>query len=297
MRAAAFEANSPYNVDPEPDSDAYFAPARSSAFLPSLSSGYSGKTTCSKSFLIPARTSSRSGFSARPLPTQEHRSNSRSATPTALGQAHPFYRMISAWSMQGQPLAVPPGEARPHFVPANLLLCDPTPRTPLPSKLPPPASPPRMPSPANPPTHKPVHRAPPPIPSRPPETTANPIPLPRQFAAAPQQPSFSSEPSPAPAARLPHSMKLRPALPAPATASQSRSPHALCPQSLHRFFHHPIAGVRFVSRNARVFAPDLDPTSSPHADPNHIMQPDCLIYRQQLMKPIIPAPRQCAVQD
>src|SRR5258706_4836913 len=66
-RAASFEANSPYNVDPEPDSDAYFAPARSSALLPSLSSGYSGKTTCSKSFLIPARTSSRSGFSRRPL--------------------------------------------------------------------------------------------------------------------------------------------------------------------------------------------------------------------------------------
>src|ERR1700677_1856529 len=65
--AASFEANSPYNVDPEPDSDAYFAPARSSAFLPSLSSGYSGKTTSSKSFLIPARTSARSGFSARPL--------------------------------------------------------------------------------------------------------------------------------------------------------------------------------------------------------------------------------------
>ena len=32
----------------------------------SLSSGYSGKTTCSKSFSIPARTSQRSGFSARP---------------------------------------------------------------------------------------------------------------------------------------------------------------------------------------------------------------------------------------
>src|SRR5258706_13660210 len=66
-RAASFEANSPYNVDPEPDSDAYFAPARSNALLASLSSGYSGKTTCSKSFLIPARTSARSGFSARPL--------------------------------------------------------------------------------------------------------------------------------------------------------------------------------------------------------------------------------------
>ena len=68
LTAAAFEANSPYSVDPEPDRDAYFAPARKSAVLASPSSGYSGKTTSSKSFLIPARTSARSGFSARPLP-------------------------------------------------------------------------------------------------------------------------------------------------------------------------------------------------------------------------------------
>src|ERR1700686_4235842 len=66
-RAASLEANSPYSADPEPDSDAYFAPARSSALFTTLSSGYSGKTTCSKSFLIPARTSSRSGFPRRPL--------------------------------------------------------------------------------------------------------------------------------------------------------------------------------------------------------------------------------------
>jgi hypothetical protein len=64
--AASREANRPYNVDPEPDNEAYFAPAHKSAFFPRLSSGCSGKTTCSKSFLIPARTSQRSGFSARP---------------------------------------------------------------------------------------------------------------------------------------------------------------------------------------------------------------------------------------
>ena len=66
--AAAFlDANSPYSVEPEPDSDAYLAPARTNARLASPSSGYSGKTTCSKSFSIPARSSARSGFSARPL--------------------------------------------------------------------------------------------------------------------------------------------------------------------------------------------------------------------------------------
>jgi hypothetical protein len=65
--AASREANNPYRVEPEPDSDAYFAPARKSALLPRLSSGYSGKTTSSKSFSIPARSSQRSGFSARPL--------------------------------------------------------------------------------------------------------------------------------------------------------------------------------------------------------------------------------------
>src|ERR1035438_3369473 len=64
--AASRETNSPYSVEPEPDSDAYFAPLRKSALFPSLSSGYSGKTTRSKSFSIPARTSQRSGFSARP---------------------------------------------------------------------------------------------------------------------------------------------------------------------------------------------------------------------------------------
>ena len=65
--AASRETNSPYSVEPEPDKDAYFAPALKSACFPLLSSGYSGKTTRSKSFSIPARTSQRSGFSARPL--------------------------------------------------------------------------------------------------------------------------------------------------------------------------------------------------------------------------------------
>src|SRR5580704_12001288 len=115
------------------------------------------------------------------------------------------------------------------LAPANLPCCDPTPQTPSPSKLPPRALPPHMPSTANPPTHRPAHRVPLPIPSRPPETTANPIPLPRQFADAPPQPSFCSELSRGRAAQLPHSTTLRPSLPAPATASQSRLPPAPWP--------------------------------------------------------------------
>ncbi len=71
LAAVSREANSPYSAEPEPDSDAHLAPARKSAIFPSRSRGYSGKTTCSKSFSIPARTSQRSGFSARPLLANE----------------------------------------------------------------------------------------------------------------------------------------------------------------------------------------------------------------------------------
>src|SRR5262245_6853324 len=55
-------------ADPEPESEAYDAPPRSSTRLTSHNSGYCGKTTRSKSFSIPVRTRSRSGVSARPLP-------------------------------------------------------------------------------------------------------------------------------------------------------------------------------------------------------------------------------------
>src|SRR5215469_4205697 len=65
---AAFrrKSNKPYTADPDPEREAYFAPARSSTLLTSRNSGYWGKTTFSKSFSIPVRTRSSSGFSARP---------------------------------------------------------------------------------------------------------------------------------------------------------------------------------------------------------------------------------------
>src|SRR6266576_2771992 len=55
-------------AEPEPEREAYKAPASSSTRFTLISSGYFGKTTRSKSFSIPVRTRSRSGFSARPLP-------------------------------------------------------------------------------------------------------------------------------------------------------------------------------------------------------------------------------------
>ncbi len=64
--AAFSDSNSPYSVDPDPDSDAYFDPARTSARFMSRSSGSCGKTTVSKSFSIPARTRSDSRLPARP---------------------------------------------------------------------------------------------------------------------------------------------------------------------------------------------------------------------------------------
>src|SRR3982074_2262483 len=70
IRLAAFAAsardwNSPYRDDPDPESEAYLDPARSSAPFMSRNSGYRGKTTLSKSFSIPVRTRSRSKFPAR----------------------------------------------------------------------------------------------------------------------------------------------------------------------------------------------------------------------------------------
>ena len=58
----------PYNVEPEPDNEAYCAPSRCKSSFTSRNSGYSGKTTRSKSFSIPVRTRSRSGVSARSPP-------------------------------------------------------------------------------------------------------------------------------------------------------------------------------------------------------------------------------------
>src|SRR6266478_1226990 len=63
--ASARDWNNPYRVDPDPESEAYLDPARSSAPFMSRNSGYSGKTTFSKSFSIPVRTRSRSKFPAR----------------------------------------------------------------------------------------------------------------------------------------------------------------------------------------------------------------------------------------
>src|SRR6266852_1746061 len=63
--ASARDRNNPYRVDPDPESEAYLDPARSSAPFMSRNSGYRGKTTFSKSFSIPVRTRSRSKFPAR----------------------------------------------------------------------------------------------------------------------------------------------------------------------------------------------------------------------------------------
>src|SRR3981081_3450536 len=63
--ASARDWNSPYRDDPDPESEAYLDPARSSAPFMSRNSGYRGKTTLSKSFSIPVRTRSRSKFPAR----------------------------------------------------------------------------------------------------------------------------------------------------------------------------------------------------------------------------------------
>src|ERR1700690_239718 len=71
LAASAGDRNSPYRVDPDPESEAYFAPARSSAPFMSRNSGYSGKTALSKSFPIPVRTRSRSNFSPRLPPFAE----------------------------------------------------------------------------------------------------------------------------------------------------------------------------------------------------------------------------------
>src|SRR5271154_5969236 len=69
--ASAGDRNSPYRLDPEPESEAYFDPARSSAPFVSRNSGYLGKTTFSKSFSIPVRTRSESKFPARLPPFAE----------------------------------------------------------------------------------------------------------------------------------------------------------------------------------------------------------------------------------
>src|SRR6185503_4537913 len=70
---AAFsrEENTPYTADPDPESEAYCAPERSSTSFTSRNSGCFGKTTFSKSFSIPVRTRSSSGLSARPPPLAE----------------------------------------------------------------------------------------------------------------------------------------------------------------------------------------------------------------------------------
>src|SRR5260370_22053500 len=93
-RLAAFAAsardwNSPYRADPDPESQAYLDPVRSSAPFMSRNSGYSGKTTFSKSFSIPVRTRSRSNFPARLPPFAgapvlgEPLSHADSAQPTS----------------------------------------------------------------------------------------------------------------------------------------------------------------------------------------------------------------------
>src|SRR5438445_3301115 len=74
-------------ADPEPESDAYRAPAFSSTRLTSSNSGYLGKTTFSKSFSIPVRTRSSSGFSARPPPLAETPDLRRPLSEAALSHA------------------------------------------------------------------------------------------------------------------------------------------------------------------------------------------------------------------
>src|SRR5260370_25289410 len=70
---AAFSAmvllsNRPYTVDPEPESEAYFASAFSRARLTSRMAGCLGKTTLSKPFSIPVQTRARSIASAPSQP-------------------------------------------------------------------------------------------------------------------------------------------------------------------------------------------------------------------------------------
>src|SRR5205823_11374550 len=68
---AALDGNSPKSDEPDPESEAKLAPARSKARFTSRSSECWGKTTRSKSFSIPARTRSRSSASARSPPAAE----------------------------------------------------------------------------------------------------------------------------------------------------------------------------------------------------------------------------------
>src|SRR5208282_3943484 len=124
--------------------------------------------------------------------SEEHRSKLRSATPTALGQAEPFYRTPQAPSIFplgfvcGQPPRLPP-----HYWPV-----DPTRQTREASKPQPRESPPRTPSPPNPAADTPARRVPRPTRSRPPETAEGPIPLPPQSAAAPPRARSSSARAP-----------------------------------------------------------------------------------------------------
>ena len=58
-------------------------------------------------------------------------------------------------------------------------------------------------------------------------------------------------------------------------------------KALHRFLDDAIAGIRFILRNSGIGAANLNPTPTPHAHSNHIMQPNRLIHRQQFMKSIL----------
>jgi hypothetical protein len=54
----------------------------------------------------------------------------------------------------------------------------------------------------------------------------------------------------------------------------------------HGAFHNAIAGIRFISGNARVFAADLNPQSAPDLHANDIVQRNGLIHRAQLVKAV-----------
>src|SRR6266852_7795706 len=120
--ASARDRNNPYRVDPDPESEAYLDPARSSAPFMSRNSGYRGKTTFSKSFSIPVRTRSRSKFPARlppfagapvlgePIMLGKPLSQADSTRPTSISLSDAPSRVNSSFPMERR--ASPPAQIR-----------------------------------------------------------------------------------------------------------------------------------------------------------------------------------------
>jgi len=58
---------------------------------------------------------------------------------------------------------------------------------------------------------------------------------------------------------------------------------ALSAEFVHHALGHPIAGIRRIQRNSCVGTHNLNPTATPDADPDHIMQRDRLVNRAQIV--------------